>query len=125
MDAMMQNTDLVLKADRLLIDESPLSPKKELAYRAVIQMLQEENAELKQQLANYKKMVYGQKSKKSEIVLAGGKLFGDQAADFRIGGAELVRAEFSSTGGNGRFRSTDPVFRSHQRVVFGVSFSIF
>ena len=33
-------------------------------------MLEEELASAKQELANYKKMVYGQKSEKSEIILA-------------------------------------------------------
>ena len=76
MDAYMQNMDLVLKADRLLMDESPLSPKKELDYRTVITgltdkttALEEEVADLKQQLANLKKLVYGQKSEKSEVIL--------------------------------------------------------
>lgn len=80
MDVMMQNTDLILKAQRLLTEESPLSPKKETDYRTVITgltdkaiALEEENAELKQQLANYKKLVYGQKSEKSEIILEGGE----------------------------------------------------
>ena len=36
MDVLMQNIDLVLKAQRLLTEESPLSPKKELDYRTVI-----------------------------------------------------------------------------------------
>ena len=80
MDVLMQNMDLVLKAQRLLTEESPLSPKKELDYRTVITgltnktaALEEENAELKQQLANLKKLVYGQKSEKSEIILEGGE----------------------------------------------------
>ena len=64
-DAYMQNMDLVLKADRLLMDESPLSPKKKLDYRTVITgltdkttALEEEVADLKQQLANLQKLVY-------------------------------------------------------------------
>ena len=69
MDVLMQNIDLVLKAQRLLTEESPLSPKKELDYRTVITgltnkttALEEENAELKQQVANYQNLIYGQKS---------------------------------------------------------------
>ncbi|MEE1046793.1 MAG: IS66 family transposase [Clostridia bacterium] len=80
MDVLMQNIDLVLKAQRLLTEESPLSPKKELDYRTVITgltnkttALEEENAELKQQVANYKKLIYGQKSEKSEIIFDGGE----------------------------------------------------
>ena len=69
MDVLMQNIDLVLKAQRLLTEESPLSPKKELDYRTVITgltnkttALEEEVNELRQQVANYKKLIYGQKS---------------------------------------------------------------
>ena len=76
MDIMMQNMDLHLKADRLLMDESPLSPKKEVDYRTVITGLTDRNAaltdevnDLKQQLANLKKLVYGQKSEKTEVIL--------------------------------------------------------
>jgi hypothetical protein len=43
------------------MNESPLSPKKELAYKTVIQMLEEKLASTEQELANYKKLVYGQK----------------------------------------------------------------
>ena len=55
MDVMMQNMDLILKAQKLLSEESPLSPKKEIDYRAVITgltnkatALEEENAELEE-----------------------------------------------------------------------------
>ena len=80
MDVLMQNIDLVLKAQRLLTEESPLSPKKELDYRTVITgltnkttALEEEVNELRQQVANYKKLIYGQKSEKSEIIFDGGE----------------------------------------------------
>ncbi len=62
------------------MDESPLSPQKEVDYRTVIKLLEEinasqreENANLKQELANYKKLIYGQKSEKTEVVLENGE----------------------------------------------------
>ena len=69
----MKNDELKLTVEKLIMDESPLSPKKEIAYKTVIRMLEEELASTKQELANYKKMVYGQKSEKSEIILEGGE----------------------------------------------------
>lgn len=75
----MQNIDLVLEAKRLLTEESPLSPKKELDYRTVITgltnkttALEEEVNDLRQQVANLKKLVYGQKSEKTEVILESG-----------------------------------------------------
>lgn len=82
----MKNKELKLTIENLVMDESPLSPKKEIAYKTVIQMLEEENADLKQQLANYKKLVYGQKSEKSEIILEGGE-------QMETVGKEFVRDE--------------------------------
>ena len=76
----MENIELHLASEQLLTDESPLSPEKEFNYRAVITgltnkatALEEENADLKQQLANLKKLVYGQKSEKTEVILEGGE----------------------------------------------------
>lgn len=76
MDALMENLDIRLEADKLLFDKRPMSPKKKITVRAVISglsqknaTLEEENADLKQQLANLKKLVYGQKSEKTEIIL--------------------------------------------------------
>lgn len=69
----MKDNELKLTIEKLLMNESPLSPEKELAYKTVIQLLEEELASTKQELANYKKMVYGQKSEKSEIILEGGE----------------------------------------------------
>ena len=81
----MQNIDLVLEAKRLLTEESPLSPKKELDYRTVITgltnkttALEEEVNDLRQQVANLKKLVYGQKSEKTEVILE----IGDQMCLF-------------------------------------------
>ena len=65
----MENTDLILDQNKFLTEESPLSPAKELKYRAKIDALEEENADLKQQVAFLKKALYGQKSEKSEVVL--------------------------------------------------------
>lgn len=69
----MKNDELKLTVEKLIMDESPLSPEKEITYKTVIQMLEEELASTKQELANYKKIVYGQKSEKSEIILEGGE----------------------------------------------------
>lgn len=69
----MKNDELKLTVEKLITDESPLSPEKEITYKTVIRMLEEELASTKQELANYKKMVYGQKSEKSEIILEGGE----------------------------------------------------
>lgn len=69
----MKNDELKLTIEKLIMEESPLSPAKEIAYKTVIQILEEELASTKQELANYKKMVYGQKSEKSEIILEGGE----------------------------------------------------
>lgn len=65
----MKNTDFILETEKLPTDESPLSPKKELEYRNAIADLKEENDDLRQQLANYKKALYGQKSEKTDVVL--------------------------------------------------------
>lgn len=69
----MKNDELKLTVEKLIMDESPLSPEKEITYKTVIRMLEEELASTKQELANYKKIVYGQKSEKSEIILEGGE----------------------------------------------------
>ena len=66
----MKNDELKLTVEKLIMDASPLPPEKEITYKTVIRMLEEELASTKQELANYKKMVYGQKSEKSEIILA-------------------------------------------------------
>ena len=54
----MENQELVLRSEALLSEESALSPEKEQAYISAITMLteknsslEEENADLKQQLA--------------------------------------------------------------------------
>ena len=48
----MKNDELKLTIEKLIMDESPLSPAKEIAYKTVIQMLEEELASTKQELAN-------------------------------------------------------------------------
>ncbi len=67
--------ELQLNRQNLLCEVSVLSPEKELYYRNAIadlkeevSGLKEENADLRQQLAYFKKTLYGQKSEKSEIV---------------------------------------------------------
>ncbi len=72
--------NLTLTVEKLIMDESPLSAKKESDYRTVIRLLEEinasqkeENENLKQELANYKKLIYGQKSEKTEVVLENGE----------------------------------------------------
>ena len=65
----MKNDELKLTVEKLITDESPLSPEKEITYKTVIRMLEEELASTKQELANYKKMVYGQKSKRARSSL--------------------------------------------------------
>ena len=69
----MKNDELKLAIDNLLMNESPLSPEKEIAYKTVIQILEEKLSNAQQELANYKKLIYGQKSEKTEIVLEGGE----------------------------------------------------
>ncbi len=58
--------DLTLTVEKLIMDESPLSPQKEVDYRTVIRLLEQE-------LEGYKKLVYGQKSEKTEVVLENGE----------------------------------------------------
>ena len=67
----MKHDELTLTIEKLLMNESPLSPEKEIAYKTVIQMLEEKLASTEQELANYKKLVYGQKSEKTEVILSG------------------------------------------------------
>lgn len=53
-------------------EETILTPEQEVKYRLALAenaALRDENAELKEQLAYLKKIVYGQKSEKSEVVL--------------------------------------------------------
>lgn len=76
----MENNELILDRDRPLAEETPLSPAKEKELRdklnaalAVIDSLNEEVANLEQQLAWFKKQIYGQKSEKTEVVLDKGE----------------------------------------------------
>jgi uncharacterized protein with PIN domain len=61
--------ELQLNRQKLLCEESLLSPEKEREYLNTIADLKEEVSDLHQQLAYFKKALYGQKSEKSEIVL--------------------------------------------------------
>ena len=72
----MENQELVLRSEALLCEESTLSPEKEQAYISEItklteknSSLEEENADLRQQLAYLKKALYGQKSEKTEVIM--------------------------------------------------------
>ena len=72
----MENQELVLRSEALLSEESALSPEKEQAYISAITMLtkknsslEEENADLKQQLTLLKKALYGQKSEKTQVIM--------------------------------------------------------
>lgn len=68
------------KQEDFLLKEGILSPEKEAMYlkkfnTAMIENanLKEENYDLKQQLANLKKLIYGQKSEKTEVVFSSGE----------------------------------------------------
>ena len=65
----MENNELVLKSEKLHAASSVLTPEKEAEYRTRISSLEEENADLKQQLAYLKKALYGQKSEKTEVIM--------------------------------------------------------
>ena len=43
----MKNDELKLTVEKLIMDESPLSPEKEITYKTVIRMLEEELASTK------------------------------------------------------------------------------
>ena len=47
----MENNELELKSEQLNAESNVLTPEKEAAYRTRISSLEEENADLKQQLA--------------------------------------------------------------------------
>lgn len=72
----MENNEFELKYEQLHSASSVLSPEKEVAYISKISdltaenlSLEEENADLKQQLALLKKVLYGQKSEKTEAIM--------------------------------------------------------
>lgn len=72
----MENQELILETTALLSEESTLSPEKEQAYISEItklternSSLEEENSDLRQQLALLKKALYGQKSEKTQVVM--------------------------------------------------------
>lgn len=62
-------SELKLENKKLLADEGILSPQKEAELLGRISALENENTNLKQELANLKKLVYGQKSEKTEVLL--------------------------------------------------------
>ena len=65
----MENNELVLKSEQLHAESNVLTPEKEAEYRTRISSLEEENADLRQQLAYLKKALYGQKSEKTEVIM--------------------------------------------------------
>lgn len=72
----MENNNLVVEKEKILLEESILSAEKEQYFRTQIanltetnNSLKEENLELKEQLEYLKRMVFGQKSEKSEIIM--------------------------------------------------------
>lgn len=65
----MENNELELKSEQLNAASNVLSPEKEAAYLNKISSLEEENADLKQQLALLKKALYGQKSEKTQVIM--------------------------------------------------------
>ena len=65
-----------MKQQDFLKEEAIGTPEEEIDVRVVLAenaALKDENAELKEQLAYFKKIVYGQKSEKSEVVLEQGE----------------------------------------------------
>ena len=65
----MENNALELKPEQLQSESNVLTPEKEAEYRTRISSLEEENADLKQQLALLKKALYGQKSEKTQVIM--------------------------------------------------------
>lgn len=72
----MESNNLIVEKEKILREEPILSAEKEQAFRKQIaeltdtnNALKEENSELKEQLAYLKKMLYGQKSEKTETVM--------------------------------------------------------
>lgn len=72
----MENNNLIVEKEKILLEESILSAEKEQYFRTQIanltetnNSLKEENLELKEQLEYLKRMVFGQRSEKSEIIM--------------------------------------------------------
>lgn len=65
----MENQEIILGKESILREEATLSPEKEQEYISKISELEEENADLRQQLALMKKALYGQKSEKTEVIM--------------------------------------------------------
>ena len=69
----MENKNLIVEKEKILLEEPILSVEKEQYFRAQIAALteknndlREENLELKEQLAYFKKMMFGQKTEKTQ-----------------------------------------------------------
>lgn len=72
----MENKNLIVEKEKILLEEPILSAEKEQYFRTQIAVLteknndlREENLELKEQLAYFKKMVFGQKTEKTQVVM--------------------------------------------------------
>lgn len=65
----MEKNGLELRFEQLNAESNVLTPEKEAEYRTRISSLEEENADLRQQLAYLKKALYGQKSEKTEVIM--------------------------------------------------------
>lgn len=72
----MENKNLIVEKEKILLEEPILSVEKEQYFRAQIAALteknndlREENLELKEQLAYLKKMMFGQKTEKTQVIM--------------------------------------------------------
>lgn len=73
----MENKDLIVEKEKILLEEPILSVEKEQYFRTQIAALteknndlREENLELKEQLAYLKKMMFGQKTEKTQVIMS-------------------------------------------------------
>lgn len=72
----MENKNLIIEKEKILLEEPILSVEKEQYFRAQIAALteknndlREENLELKEQIAYLKKMMFGQKIEKTQVIM--------------------------------------------------------
>lgn len=114
----MENNNLIVEKEKILLEESILSAEKEQYFLAQIAGLKEknnspteENLELKEQLAYLKKMVFGQKSEKSEIIMSNAiqlNLFNEDEFDGDI--------QFEQTGKTVTFTVKRKTKRTHKET---------
>ena len=65
--------ELEMKTEKFHEDEGILPPKREAELLGQIAALQEKLAEATREIANLKKLAYGQKSEKTEVLLENGE----------------------------------------------------